>query len=347
MHFKNPTPIHLSIFGALVIGTSVLSISLFLPLGYLYIAVLVSLTIIVSGFVVYLILKHFIYRKIKVIYKQILDFKNTTQLVQKEKLNLSSDVLSAAESDVKEWIEIQSREIDKLKEQELFRRRFLQDVSHELRTPLFNIQGYLETIYEGDIQDANIHKDFLEKAMKNVNRLNAIIDDLDKISQLEKGGITLTFTTFPIKELVMEVFDLLAYTAQKRNITIDFKKSCANNPLVYADREKIKEVLINLITNSIKYGRENGTVLVGCYDLDDKILVEVSDNGIGIPQEHLPHIFNRFYRVDKTRSRSQGGTGLGLSIVKHIIEVHNQTISVRSTPGEGSTFGFTLDKYQK
>ena len=262
----------------------------------------------------------------------------------KEKLDLKKDILQNTENDVKKWITEKSEEITRLRELEKFRKEFLTNVSHELRTPLFNVQGYLETLLDGGITDNNINIEYLEKALKNISRLNSIISDLEKISQLEKGETNLQISEFVIKTLVSEVFDLLTFSAKKKNIKLDFKKSCAFNATVKADREKIKEVLINLISNAINYGNEGGVVLVGCYDLENKVLVEVSDNGIGIPKEHLPYIFNRFYRVDKNRSRREGGTGLGLSIVKHIIEAHNQVISVRSTPGQGSTFGFTLEK---
>jgi two-component system phosphate regulon sensor histidine kinase PhoR len=289
-------------------------------------------------------LKHFIYRKIKIIYKTIFDFKNTKDTVLKEKLDLKKDILQNTENDVKQWIEEKSHEIIKLKEQEKFRREFLANVSHELRTPIFNVQGYIETLIDGGLNDNNIRIDYLQKALKNITRLNSIISDLEKISHLERGQTIIELSEFEIKPLVQEVFDLLTYSAQKKNIKLGFKKSCTLNATVKADREKIKEVLINLVSNAINYGNNGGKVLVGCYDMENKILVEVSDDGIGIEKKHLPYIFNRFYRVDKTRSRMEGGTGLGLSIVKHIIEAHNQVINVRSTPGQGSTFGFTLDK---
>jgi len=344
INLKNPTPLSLTIFAAAVV--SLLSFILFLIYSNDFSkSLLVSSTIFILSFTIfYLTLRHFIYRKIKVIYKTIFDFKNTKDTVIKDKLDLSKDILSNTENDVKNWIEAKSEEISKLKEQEKFRREFLANVSHELRTPIFNIQGYLETLFEGGMNDEAIAKDYLNKALKNVERLDAIISDLEKISQLESGNTNLEFENFEIKKLVNDVIEIMSYKAKKKKIKLGYKRSCSFSAVVNADKEKIKEVLINLISNAIRYGKEGGVVLIGCYDLDKKILVEVSDDGIGIPKEHLPYIFNRFYRVDKNRSRKDGGTGLGLSIVKHIIEAHNQKINVRSTPGVGSTFGFTLDK---
>jgi two-component system phosphate regulon sensor histidine kinase PhoR len=343
-NLKNPTPLSLTIISSL-------GVALFASLFFIFYGNNITETIIVffiifiiSFAIFYLSLRHFIYRKIKVIYKTIFDFKNTKDTVIKDKLDLSKDILSNTENDVKHWIETKSKEITRLKEQEKFRREFLANVSHELRTPIFNILGYLETLYEGGINDVNISKDYLKKALKNVERLEAIISDLEKISSLESGSTNMEFENFEIKKIINDVFEIMSYKAKKKNIKLSFKRSCSFNAIVHADKEKIKEVLINLVSNAISYGKEGGVVLAGCYDMDQKILVEISDNGIGIPNEHLPYIFNRFYRVDKNRSRKDGGTGLGLSIVKHIIEAHNQKINVRSTVGVGTTFGFTLDK---
>ncbi len=340
---KNPTPRMLAFMASAVIAVFVGIISM-VPCSLYYAAVFPVSTFVVSFVIFTAALKHFIYRKIKIIYKTIFDFKNTKDTVLKEKLDLKKDILQNTENDVKQWIEEKSDEIVRLKEQEKFRREFLANVSHELRTPIFNVQGYLETLLDGGLNDEHIGKDYLQKALKNISRLNSIISDLEKISHLERGETFMEYSEFEIKPLVQEVFDLLTYSAKKKNIKLGFKKSCTLNATVRADREKIKEVLINLVGNAINYGNPGGKVLVGCYDMENKILVEVSDDGIGIPKEHLPYIFNRFYRVDKNRSRMEGGTGLGLSIVKHIIEAHGQVINVRSTPGQGSTFGFTLER---
>ena len=344
INIKNPTPLWVGMLASMFILLATFISSLFLIKEVIISAILSIIVSVFSFAALYLTLKYFIYRKIKVIYKTILSDKDTKNTVIQEKLNLSKDILSETENDVKNWIEEKSKEINKLKELEKFRKDFLANVSHELRTPIFNVQGYIETLLEGGIEDHNINMDYLRKAIKNIERLENIISDLEKISELESGEKVLDMQAFEIRPLIGEVFELMSYKAKKKNISLRYKRSCNFNARVVADKEKIREVLINLVSNAIRYGKEGGSVLAGCYDMDEKVLVEVSDDGIGIPKEHLPYIFNRFYRVDKNRSRRDGGTGLGLSIVKHIIEAHNEKLHVRSTPNVGSTFGFTLKK---
>ena len=235
-------------------------------------------------------------------------------------------------------------EIETLRQLETYRRHFIGDVSHELKTPIFNIQGYLHTLLDGALEDPNVNTTFLKKAAKNLERLHIIVEDLEAISRLESGELMLEIQSFDIHALAAEVFEDLEFKAKQRNITLEFKDGASQGFKVQADRESIRQVLTNLVSNSIKYGEENGRTRIGFYDMDGNILIEVADNGLGIPKKHLNHVFDRFYRVDKSRSRERGGSGLGLSIVKHIIEAHKQTINVRSTPGLGSTFGFTLKK---
>jgi two-component system phosphate regulon sensor histidine kinase PhoR len=228
---------------------------------------------------------------------------------------------------------------------EEYRRDFIGNVSHELKTPIFNLQGYLDTLLDGGYQDTNILVPYLQKAMQNVERLSTIVEDLNTIAELEANQLDLDMEKFNIKELVKEVFEDLEMKAQERNIRLSFKEINNFKPIyVLADYERIRQVVDNLVVNAINYGRNYGRVFVSFYDMDKNILVEVSDNGIGIEAEHLLHVFDRFYRVDKARSRNTGGSGLGLAIVKHVIEAHGQTISARSTPNIGSTFGFTLAK---
>jgi two-component system phosphate regulon sensor histidine kinase PhoR len=294
---------------------------------------------------VYFLLQYFIYRKIKVIYKNISDYKLGKHKEEvKPLVDMSKDVIGEQVEAVEEWAKAKETEIEQLRELEQLRREFFGNVSHELKTPVFNIQGYLETLIDGGLNDEEINISYLKKAIDNVERLNNIVQDLIHISSIESGEIEMRFTVFNFKELVTEVYEYLSIRARKRQIRLDFKSSCSASYKVYADKEKIREALENLLNNAINYGKENGEVLVGCYDMEKNMLIEVSDNGIGIPKEHLPHVFDRFYRVDKARSRQSGGTGLGLSIVKHIIEAHKQTIHVRSTEGVGTTFGFTLQK---
>ena len=232
----------------------------------------------------------------------------------------------------------------KQKKLDKFRKEFLGNVFHELKTPIFNIQGYLETLIEGGIYDENINLKFAKKASKNVERMAEIVDDLQMIANLQDGSFALTKEKFDITELVKDIIESMEVRAKKKKNKLEIKEGCNKSFIVVADREMIYQGLNNLITNALKYGKENGKTQIGLYDMNENILVEVSDNGIGIDKKHLPRIFERFYRIDKNRSRKLGGTGLGLSIVKHIIEAHKQTINVRSSPGVGTTFGFTLKK---
>ena len=288
-------------------------------------------------------LERFIYRRIKLIYKTISTMKGTgKQIPNRESLN--ADIIGDVEQEVHDWTTVKSKEIEELKKLGEFRREFLGNVSHELKTPVFNIQGYIESLIEGGLQDENINMKYLKRAGSNVDRLAKILQDLEMISILESNVFKLEMGRFCIHDLAIEIMEDLKVMAEKSGINLRMKEGVFTDIFVIADREKIREVLINLITNSIKYGKKGGETLIGIYDMDKDILVEISDNGIGIENKHLPRLFERFYRVDKARSRESGGTGLGLSIVKHIIEVHNQNMNVRSTPGVGSAFGFTLRK---
>jgi two-component system phosphate regulon sensor histidine kinase PhoR len=291
----------------------------------------------------YLIIKYllekYVFRKIKVIYKLIYDSKK-----EKGPQDLKYDGLDEVNSRVVEWAENTRKEIATLKSLEEYRKNYVGNISHELKTPIFSIQAYLHTLLEGGLYDDKINKDYLQRAVDNTERLQNIVEDLDIITRLESGNAELEMKKFDIRELVSEILEDLAPMAKKREITLHFKEGAAPSFMVYADRESIRQVLNNLLVNSIKYGRDGGTTKVSFYDMDHLVLTEVSDNGLGIDERHLRHVFDRFYRVDSSRSRKQGGSGLGLAIVKHIIEAHDQTINVRSTPEIGSTFGFTLSK---
>lgn len=285
----------------------------------------------------------FFYRKIKLIYKTISTFK-TGNLPQSKKIDLNKNILKQTEEDVAEWAKSHSAEMDEMKRTEKYRREFLSNVSHELKTPIFNIQGYIHTLIDGGLKDKKINKKYLEKAAKNLDHLTNIVNDLEVISRLESGEQPINMQKFDIHNLAHDMIDELELLADKKNISISFKEGCNNPMFVIADKEKIKQVLVNLVTNSIRYGNQDGKTQIGIYDMAGNVLVEVSDTGIGIAQEHIPRLFERFYRIDKSRSKDEGGSGLGLAIVKHIIEAHNQTVNVRSTVGVGSTFGFTLKK---
>ncbi|HEB61542.1 MAG TPA: sensor histidine kinase [Bacteroidetes bacterium] len=347
--FKNLTPRQISAFAAIVISGIIFLMTIFSELlGFTQIALWILLSspiifFIISYFVILFFLEKFIYRKIKLIYKNIHQFKRSS----KEKINLLSTnetILDTVSDEVAAWAIDNQKEIENLKSLENYRRNFIGNISHELKTPIFNIQGYVHTLLDGGLKDKKINKKFLKKAAKNADRLQTIVEDLDAIAKLESGELVMDIQDFGIRKLTVEIFEELEIMAAEKNIKLMLKDGAAQDFQVKADRENIGQVLINLITNSIKYGRKGGYTKVGFYDMDQYILVEVADNGIGISEQHLNHLFDRFYRVDKSRSRNEGGSGLGLSIVKHIIEAHKQTVNVRSTKKLGSTFGFTLEK---
>jgi len=282
--------------------------------------------------------ERFIYKKIKVIYRTIHDLKL-------KKVDDSKEFsLAQIQTEVEDWDKLNKEEIDRLKGLENYRREFVGNLSHELKTPIFNIQGYLLTLLEGGLHDPKINVNYLEKASKSVDRMISLIEDLDDISKLESGMIELDVEKTDVVKLIKEVISSLEVKAQNCNVKLTFVDVPTKPIWVNIDKDGINQVLVNLIVNSIKYGKENGETLIKLFDMDENMLIEVADNGQGIAKRHLSRLFERFYRVDKSRARLSGGTGLGLSIVKHIIEAHHQTINVRSTPAVGSTFSFTLKK---
>jgi two-component system phosphate regulon sensor histidine kinase PhoR len=257
--------------------------------------------------------------------------------------NSADDLLEDMELEIQNWENEKSKEIDKLKEQEAFRREFLGNLSHELKTPIFSIQGYILTLLEGGLEDQEVNKLFLERASKATDRMVSIIADLDQITKIEADSFKLDIRPFDIVELIKEVFESLDLKAKEKNIELLFEKDY-NSVLVDADKNKIAQVLTNLIGNSIFYGNQNGKTLISISGVDDLILVSVVDNGLGIEEVHLNRLFERFYRVEKSRNRNEGGSGLGLAIVKHLLEAHGQSITVKSKVGKGSTFSFGLNK---
>jgi len=292
----------------------------------------------------FLIEKYFT-RKIKLIYK----FINQTKASKREEFFLNKILpkksLEEVSEEVFQWADQRKAEMEVLEKNEAFRKEFLQNLSHEFKTPAFAIQGYLETLLSGAMDNPEVSKKFLNNAYNNTERLINLISDLDEITKLESGKQQLHYQQFIIQDLVSEVFDSLMIKTQPKNIKCRIKKGCEQPLSVYADKEKIRQVIINLVDNAIKYGNQDGMVEASIYRTDDKnVLFEISDDGIGIAEEHLLRIFERFYRTDYGRSRNIGGTGLGLAICKHIIEAHGQIIHVRSKPGVGTTFGFTLSK---
>ncbi|MCS6991724.1 MAG: ATP-binding protein [Chitinophagales bacterium] len=290
------------------------------------------------------ILNRFIYRKIKLIYKTIHNLKVDRFTREVLGQSVGNDPINEVQQEVSEWAERNQRELESLRKAEQYRKEFLSNLSHEFKTPLFSIQGYVHTLLDGAMDDKEVSHHFLEKTAQGIERLVTLVNDLEQIARLESGEETLDLETFDIYSLTRDVFEEIEYKANTKQIRFSVKKGCDRPFYVVADKERIRQVLVNLLDNSIKYGRENGNTIVSYYDMGDNVLIEVTDDGIGIAEEHIPRLFERFYRVDKSRSREQGGTGLGLAIVKHIIEAHQQTINVRSKPGVGSTFGFTLAK---
>ena len=257
---------------------------------------------------------------------------------------MNEDVMQKVQNDVMDWATERIEEISQLKEQDSFRKDFIGNLAHELKTPIFNIQGYILTLLEGALEDPDHNRKFLMKAAKNVDRMATLVEDLDIVTKIEGGSLELDMEEFNLGDLVRDILEELEPRAKRNNIDMEFLEENRAPFMVIGDAPKVGQVLTNLISNSLRYGKEDGTTQVRFFDMEEQILVEVADDGIGMTEEHLPRIFERFYRVDKSRSRNAGGTGLGLSIVKHIIEAHGQSISVRSTQGKGSTFSFTLAK---
>ena len=341
---KNITPRQIALYNAAAISvTGGVASHLFNRVAWESLATFAGLFV-VSYFLTYFFIQRFIYRKIKLIYKFIYQTKATKREEFYYKNVLPQKSIEEVSEDVEEWAEQKKREVEVLKRNEAFRKEFLQNLSHEFKTPVFAIQGYVETLLEGALEDRELNRRFLTSTSRNIDRLVNLIDDLDEISRLESGEQKLNPSNFVIQDLVREVFDSLSIKAKDKNTRLTVKKGCESPIAVHADREKIRQVLINLVDNAIKYGKSQGMVEASFYNTDGRnILVEISDDGIGIAEEHVPRVFERFYRTDYGRSRNIGGTGLGLAICKHIVEAHGHTIHVRSKPDVGSTFGFTLD----
>jgi len=341
---KDTRPSLLILFGSLVF--TVISFLFTLAVHFFFDNLslwLLAVIPIISGGAAYLIfyflLRNFIHNRLYLIYRSV-------QMSHKKNMpkNESIDVLiSNAEANVKAWKENKNLEINRLQEQEAFRREFLGNLAHELKTPVFSIQGYLLTLLDGGLEDETVNRNFLERAAKATDRMADILMDLDKITKLEVDELKIEKRPFDVIELVQEVFDTLELNAKERSISLKFNKFYT--PIfVLADRAKISQVFTNLINNSIFYGHQEGHTIVSFDVFEDLVTVEVSDNGPGIDEKHLPRLFERFYRVEKSRNRNEGGSGLGLAIVKHLLESHGQNISVYSKVGNGTTFRFSLEK---
>lgn len=287
--------------------------------------------------------KRFVQDNLLQIYKQIIKIRNPKEVIRpidENKVNVSTEINKV----LYDWSNESKEEIDHLKQVEVYRREFLSNVSHELKTPVFSVQGYIHTLIDGGIEDANVNMHYLNKASKGIDRLISMVDDLESISRLESGELIVEKRTFDLLELVQDVVESIELQSKERGVTIKIE-SLENNPVyVYTDKDLVRQVLVNFIVNSVKYGVKDGQTIVRLTESEDKILVDVEDNGLGIEKVHLPRLFERFYRVDKSRSRDQGGTGLGLAIVKHILEALGESVQVDSEPGKGTIFTFSLPR---
>lgn len=304
--------------------------------------VIIGTTCITFGIFFFFFYK-FIYNRLKILYRTIRSSK--TVKGEKLKINLRDDLIGKAEIEASTWKNNQAKELDELRKYDSLRREFIGNLAHELKTPLFSIQGYVHTLLDGGVDDPSINKNFLERAANSIERMEHILNDLDQLNAFENETVKLNVRPFNLKVLCSEIMESFEFIAKAKNINLEFEKEHEKEFMVLADRSKIAQVLTNLIQNSISYGSENGKTQLRFYEVDDIVTVEVSDNGSGIEPHEVSRIFERFYRIEKSRTRNEGGSGLGLSIAKHIIEAHNQIISVRSTVGVGSTFTFSLDLF--
>ncbi len=326
--------------------TLAIFLSVFLKLSgsenWLIVIVAVIFSFIISFLIVQIRIEKFIYRRIKRIYDDVSLLESSSL----DSRTVSTNMNSLTE-EIEKFTKDKKIEIDTLKIREEYRKDFLGNVAHELKTPLFTVQGYLETLLDGAKDDKNILDKYLERANTGVDRLIYIVKDLDLITKLEAGELNVNWEEFDIIELMRNAFELLEMKAAQKKIDLTFDTTYDQPIMVQGDSEKIRQVVTNLLVNSINYGHENGTTEVSVEDLvQNKVILRVTDNGEGIPEEHIPRLFERFYRVDKSGSRSEGGSGLGLAIVKHIIEAHKERIYVESEVGVGSEFSFTLEKVE-
>jgi two-component system phosphate regulon sensor histidine kinase PhoR len=287
-------------------------------------------------------INNFFIRTIKPIYRIIRTVKSTTAHIAED--IEESDFTTNLEEEVDLWAKEKTKQIAQLRQMEKYRKEFIGDVSHELKTPIFTIQGYISTLIDGGIDDPNINMKYLLRTEKSIDRMISIVEDLMSINKLESGELVIKPEVFDLKLLVLDIFDMYEDRALKKRINLNFKESNLLSYNVKADKKMISQVLINLVVNSINYGKEDGKTEISIYDMDKMLMVDVADDGIGIDEKEIPRLFERFYRVDKSRSKDQGGTGLGLAICKHIIEAHGQSINVSSKIAKGSSFSFTIEK---
>ncbi len=339
-------PITILLIGSLAVSSLVVILLFILGLVNNEISLVALFFIWLGSFVstfgvFYLLVKRFIEDRLKILYRSIRKGKFLEG--DRQTLSLTNDVIEEAEKQARDWTEEKNKEITKLKDQEEFRREFLGNLAHELKTPIFSIQGYLLTLLDGGLEDDKVNRRFLERASVATDRMVGIIEDLDQITKIEVDDLKMNIEHFDIVALIKEVAETIEIKAKEKEIALNLVKEYPEI-IVEGDKGKIAQVLSNLVNNSINYGKVGGETRFRIYILDNIVTVEVADNGLGIEEAEIPRLFERFYRVEKSRNRHEGGSGLGLAIVKHIMESHDQSISVRSTVGVGSTFAFTLNK---
>lgn len=337
---NNFNPFKFSLLSSLYISIGAYFVINYNDLSISVESVLISFIIFgLSFLILQLRVRKLFFERIRQIYED-LEFE-TDSLIKTSPID--SDMNSFSK-DLEEFVKLKRTEIETLKKEGIYRKEFVGNVAHELKTPLFSVQGYISNLLDGAMDDKELLKKYLKRAEKSVDRLTFIIKDLDLITQLESSTLKLKVTSFDILKLTEEIIEDLEISASKRNIKIIFNKNYDKQILVEADKNRIEQVITNLVSNSINYGSEKGTTEISFESNVEKIIVKVNDNGEGISEENMPRLFQRFFRVDVSRSRSQGGSGLGLAIVKHIIDAHNENIYVQSTVGVGSEFSFTLKK---
>lgn len=296
-------------------------------------------TVLAGYFIIFFSIKQFIYSKINVIYRT---FHHLSS--KKKTIDFSENILTQLNEDVLEWDKLRKAQIQKLKEQDSFRKEFIGNLAHELKTPTFAAQGYILTLLDGALEDPKVNELFLRKADNAIERMAHLINELDTITKLETSKLELNITKFNFVKLAYDVLEGIEYKAGLKHIKIHFDFTPQDQYFVLADEHQISKVLNNLLVNAIKYGEEKGNVWVRIFEMDDHTLIEIEDDGIGIPKDDLSRVFERFFRVDKSRHRDTGGSGLGLAICKHIIDVHSEIIQVRPAKVKGTIFNFSLKK---
>lgn len=342
LHFIFVSSALISLLSSLILAA--LLYHIYKELNLLIVFIILAFLFLFTFFINFWYFRKYVYRNLSNLLRSLNAVGNNP--IEHVDMNLNDNVMENVNKRVKVWIDENKKAIDKYKILSDYRKQFLGDISHELKTPLFSVQGYLHTLLDGALFDEKNNVQFLQKAIKNADRLESIVSDLDMISKYEAGEMKILPSSFNVHKLFSEVFDELEYSANNKDIVLSFKPDSNSNLKAFADAKQIRHVCTNLVSNAIHYGKMGGFVKVGIYKNNGKIVVKVSDNGMGIPEKHLDHLFDRFYRIDASRSRNKGGSGLGLSIVKHILNGHKQSIQVESMPGKGSTFTFTLEMGQ-